>query len=116
AHLEVDEAKGAVEVVYPPISVLAEPPVAWVDANVKRKGTEDISKAYLNFLYTDEGQEIIAKHYFRPINKTVFAQHAATFPEIKQFPVTAVARSWEDAYDKYFGDGKIFDSFYKPKK
>src|SRR6185295_4747245 len=49
AHLEVDEAKGAVEVVYPPISVLAEPPVAWVDANVKRKGTEDISKAYLNF-------------------------------------------------------------------
>jgi sulfate transport system substrate-binding protein len=116
AHLEVDEAKGAVEVVYPPISILAEPPVAWVDANVKRKGTEEISKAYLEFLYTDEGQEIIAKHYFRPINKTVFAKHSATFPELKQFPITAVARSWDDAYDKYFGDGKIFDSFYKPKK
>lgn len=116
ARLEVDEAKGAVEIVYPPISVLAEPPVAVVDANVKRKGTAAAAKAYLDFLYTPEGQEIIAKHYFRPIDKTVFAAHAASFPEIKRFPVTAVAHSWDDAYDKFFGDGKIFDSFYKPKK
>jgi sulfate transport system substrate-binding protein len=116
ARLEVDEAKGAVEIVYPPISILAEPPVAVVDANVKRKGTAAAAKAYLDFVYTPEGQEIIAKHYFRPIDKTVFAAHAATFPDIEQFPVTAVAKSWDDAYDKYFGDGKIFDSFYKPKK
>jgi sulfate transport system substrate-binding protein len=116
ARLEVDESKGAVEIVYPPISVLAEPPVAVVDANVKRKGTAAAAKAYLDFLYTPEGQEIIAQHYFRPIDQAVLAKHAAIFPEIKRFPVTAVARSWDDAYDKYFGDGKIFDSFYKPKK
>jgi sulfate/thiosulfate transport system substrate-binding protein len=116
ARLEVEESKGAVEIVYPPISVLAEPPVAVVDANVKHKGTEAPAKAYLDFLYTDEGQEIIAKHYFRPINTTVLAAHAASFPEIKRFPITAIATSWDDAYDKFFGDGKIFDSFYKPKK
>jgi sulfate transport system substrate-binding protein len=116
ARLEVDEANGAVEIVYPPISVLAEPPVAVVDANVKRKGTAAAAKAYLDFLYTDEGQEIIAKHYFRPINPTILAAHAASFPEIKRFPVTAISTGWDDAYDKYFGDGKIFDSFYKPKK
>jgi sulfate/thiosulfate-binding protein len=116
AHLEVDEAGGAVEIVYPPISVLAEPPVAIVDANVKHKGTAAAAKAYLDFLYTKEGQEIIARHYFRPIDAAVFAAHAASFPDIERFPVTAIARSWDDAYDKYFGDGKIFDSFYKPKK
>ncbi len=116
AHLEVDEAGGAVEIVYPPISVLAEPPVAIVDANVKRKGTADAAKAYLDFTYTKEGQEIIAKHYFRPIDESVFAAHAASFPSLRRFPVTAIATSWDDAYDKFFGDGKIFDSFYKPKR
>jgi sulfate/thiosulfate-binding protein len=116
AHLEVDEAKGAVEIVYPPLSILAEPPVAVVDANAKRKGTEAAAKAYLEYAFTPEGQAIIAKHYFRPIDKEAFAQHASTFPNLELFPVTAVARDWNDAYDKYFGDGKIFDSFYKPKR
>src|SRR2546427_4059982 len=91
AHLEVEEAGGAVEIVYPPISVLAEPPVAIVDANVKRKGTGAAAKAYLDFLYTAEGQDIIAKHYFRPIDEKVFAAHAASFPDVKRFPVTAIA-------------------------
>ncbi len=116
AHLEVDEAKGAVEIVYPPLSILAEPPVAVVDANAKRKGTEAAAKAYLEYAFTPEGQAIIAKHYFRPIDKEAFTQHASTFPNLELFPVTAVARDWNDAYDKYFGDGKIFDSFYKPKR
>jgi sulfate transport system substrate-binding protein len=116
AHLEVQEAGGEVEIVYPPISFLAEPQVAWVDANVKRKGTEAAAKAYLEFLYTDEGQEIIAKHFYRPTNPAILARYKSRFPDIKLFPVTAVARNWDDAYDKYFGDGKLFDSFYKPKK
>jgi sulfate transport system substrate-binding protein len=116
AHLEVEEAKGEVELVHPPISILAEPHVAWVDANVKRKGTEAAAKAYLEFLYTDEGQEIIAKHFYRPTNPTILARHRATFPDAKLFPVTAVAKSWEDAADKYFGNGKLFDGFYKPKR
>jgi sulfate transport system substrate-binding protein len=116
ARLEVREAGGAVELVYPPISILAEPPVAVVDVNAKRKKTEAAAKAYLDFLYTDEGQELIAKNFYRPTNLAVLKAHAASFPEITVFPVTAVARNWDDAYDKYFGDGKLFDSFYKPKR
>jgi sulfate transport system substrate-binding protein len=116
AHLEVEEAKGAVEVVYPPISFLAEPHVAWVDANVKKKGTEAVAKAYLEFLYTPEAQEIIAKNFYRPTNPEVLARHASDFPTIKLFKIDAVARSWDDATAKYFGDGGLFDTFYKPKK
>jgi sulfate transport system substrate-binding protein len=105
-----------VELVYPPISILAEPHVTWVDANVKRKGTEAAAKAYLEFLYTEEGQEIIAKNFYRPVNPALLAKHRSTFPDAQFFPVTAVAKNWDDAYDKYFGEGKLFDSFYKPKK
>jgi sulfate transport system substrate-binding protein len=116
ARLEADEAKGEVEIVYPPISILAEPPVAVVDGNATRRGTLEAAQAYLQYLYTDEGQEIIAKHYFRPIKPEVLARHASSFPAIKRFPITAIARNWDDAYDKYFGDGKIFDGLYKPKR
>ena len=116
AHLEVEEAKGAVELVYPPISFLAEPHVAWVDANVKKKGTEEVAKAYLEFLYTPEAQEIIAKNFYRPTNPEILAKHASTFPTIKLFKIDAVANSWDDASAKYFGDGGLFDTFYKPKK
>ena len=116
AHLEVDEAGGEVEIVYPPISFLAEPPITWVDANVQRKGTAEVAKAYLEFLYTPEGQEIIARHHYRPIDPQVRARWAKDFPEITLFRVTAVAKSWADAYDKFFGEGKLFDTLYKPKK
>jgi sulfate/thiosulfate-binding protein len=116
AKLEVQEAGGEVQIVYPPISFLAEPHVTWVDANVKRKGTEAAAKAYLEFLYTEEGQTIIAKDFYRPIDPAVRQRYAADFPELKLFPVTAVAKSWDDAYDRFFNEGKLFDSFYKPKK
>jgi sulfate/thiosulfate transport system substrate-binding protein len=116
AHLEVEEAKGGVELVYPPISFLAEPHVAWVDANVKKNGTEQVAKAYLDFLYTPEAQEIIAKNFYRPTNPEILAKHAITFPPIKLFGIDAVAKGWEDASAKYFGDGGLFDSFYKPKR
>ncbi len=115
AHLEAREAGGEVEIVYPPISFLAEPPVTWVDSNVKRKGTEKAAKAYLEFLYTDEGQKIIAKNFYRPINADVRQRYLTDFPDIKLFPVTALAKSWDDAYAKFFNDGGLFDSFYKPK-
>jgi sulfate/thiosulfate transport system substrate-binding protein len=116
AHLEVQEAGGAVEIVYPSTSIQAEPNVAWVDANVKRKGTEAIAKQYLEFLYTPEAQEIIAKNFYRPTDPAVLAKYRSTFPDLKLFPITDVATSWDDSYDKFFGDGKLFDSFYKPKK
>jgi len=115
ARLEVQEAGGSVELVYPPISILAEPHVAWVDANVKRKGTEAAAKAYLEFLYTDEGQEIIAKNFYRPTNAAILAKHRADFPDLKLFAITGIAKSWDDAYDKFFNEGKLFDGFYKPK-
>jgi sulfate/thiosulfate-binding protein len=115
ARLEVQEAGGEVEIVYPPISFLAEPPVTWVDANVKRKGTEAAARAYLEFLYTDEGQKIIAKNFYRPINPEVRRRYAAEFPDLKLFPVTAIAKSWDEAYAKFFNDGGLFDGFYKPK-
>jgi sulfate transport system substrate-binding protein len=116
AHLEVEEANGAVELIYPPISFLAEPNVAVVTENAKRKGTSDAAKAYLEFLYTPEGQEIIAKNFYRPTNAQILEQHRSTFPDIKMFGVKAVANSWDDATAKYFGDGGLFDTFYKPKK
>jgi len=116
AYPEVADSNGELEIVYPPISFLAEPPLAWVDANVKRKGTRDAAEAYLKFLYTDEGQEIIAKNYYRPINAAVKARHASSFPDIKLFGITAIAKDWNDAYDKFFVDGKIFDSIYAPQE
>lgn len=116
AQLEVKEANGAVEIVYPPISFFAEPHVAVVTKNAERKGTAAAAKAYLEFLYTPEGQEIIAKNFYRPTNPQVLAKYRSTFPEIQFFKVDAVAKSWDDATSKYFGDGGIFDGFYKPKK
>ena len=116
AHLEVDESHGALEIVYPPISVLAEPPVAIVDANVKRHGTREAAEAYLNFLYTPQGQEIIATHFYRPVDPTILKQHAAIFPDITRFPITVIAPDWNAVYDKFFVDGKTFDSIYTQGK
>lgn len=116
ANLEVKEANGAVEIVYPPISFFAEPHVAVVSKNTERKGTAAAAKAYLEFLYTPEGQEIIAKNYYRPTNPAVLAKYRSSFPEIQLFKIDAVAKNWDDSSAKYFGDGGLFDSFYKPKK
>ncbi|TMA62048.1 MAG: sulfate ABC transporter substrate-binding protein [Deltaproteobacteria bacterium] len=114
AHLEVEEAGGELEVVNPPVSILATPPVAVVDANVKRHGTEAAARAYLEYLYTDEAQEIIAKNFYRPVKAEVLARHKSDLPELKLFQVTAIAKDWDDAFAKFFGEGKVFDSIYKP--
>ena len=107
---EVSESKGKLQIVYPPVSILAEPYVAWVDSNVKRKGTQDIAKAYLEFLFTDEGQATIAKYGFRPYKENAQAQASVHFPQITLFPVTAVASSWDDAQQKFFAENGIMDS------
>ena len=112
AHLEAQEHPGEIEIVYPLISFLAEPPVAVVDVNARRKGTTKAATAYLGFLFTPEGQEIGAKHYYRPSDPNVLQRHAAMFPAITLFPITAVAKDWSDANAKFFTDGKIFDSIY----
>ena len=115
AHLMAQEHPGEIEIVYPPISFLAEPPVAVVDVNARRKGTTDAATAYLGFLFTPEGQEIGAKHFYRPFDESVMQRHAATFPNLTLFPITAVAKDWTDANAKFFNDGKIFDSIYGRK-
>ncbi len=115
AHLEVEEAKGQLEIIYPPISIQAEPHVTIVDVNVDRKGTRPAAEAYLNYLYTDEAQEIIAKHFYRPSNQAILKKHAATFPDIKLFNITEIAESFQDAHKKFIADGGVFDSIYKPK-
>jgi sulfate/thiosulfate transport system substrate-binding protein len=114
AHLEVKEAAGELEIVYPPRSIRAEPFIAVVDTNVDRRGTRAVAEAYLKSLYTDAGQETIAKHFYRPINEAVFARHTDAFPKIDLFPITAVAPSWDAAQQKFFADGGVFDAIYTP--
>lgn len=116
AHLEVAETPGELEIVYPSASIRAEPFVAVVDANVERKGTRAVAEAYLKFLYTEEAQHILAKHHYRPINEAVRTQYTAALPELKLFPITALAQSWDDAQHKFFANGAIFDSIYKPNR
>jgi sulfate transport system substrate-binding protein len=116
AHLEVQEAGGEAEIVYPPISILAEPAVAWVDANVSRKGTRDAAEAYLRFLYTPEGQDIIARNHYRPTTPEAVQKHQGKFPALQLVSINTIAKDWADANDKFFADGKIFDSIYQPAK
>jgi sulfate transport system substrate-binding protein len=116
AYREVEEAGGTVEIVYPPISFLAEPPVAVVTENVRRRGTGAAARAYLAFLYTSEGQEILARHFYRPTDPNVLARHRATFPDMRFFRIEDVATDWNDAYRKFFRAGQIFDAIYPPER
>jgi sulfate transport system substrate-binding protein len=115
ALLEAAEYQGEVEIVYPPVSIRAEPSVAWVDANVARRKTTAYAKAYLEFLYTDEAQETIAWHGYRPINSAILQRHAAQLPPISLFPVTILAQSWDEAQEKFFADNGIFDLIHPSK-
>ena len=115
AHLEVVEAKGELEIVYPSLSILAEPHVAIVDANVDRKGTREVAKAYLEFLYTPQGQAIIAQHFYRPTSAEALEKHADQFPKLKLFTITEVSKGWDDAQKQFFAEGAIFDQIYAKK-
>jgi sulfate transport system substrate-binding protein len=116
AQLEVQEAKGTLEIVYPKLSIQAEPPITVVSGNVKRKGTTEVANAYLNFLYTDEGQRIIAKHFYRPTTDRAITETAKQFPEIKLFTISEIAKDWKDAQEKFFAEGAVFDRIYQPSK
>jgi sulfate/thiosulfate-binding protein len=114
ARLEVKEAGGTLEIVYPPISILAEPHVAVVDKNVDRKKTRAAAEAYLKFLYTPAAQEIIAQNFYRPSNPDVLKKYAANFPNLKLFNITEIGSSWTDVFKQLVGSGGVFDSIYKP--
>ena len=104
------------EVVVPPTSILAENPVAWVDRNVERHGTEAVARAYLEYLYSDEGQELAAKYYFRPKSQSVLTKYADRFKPVDLFTVNEVAGGWDKAQKVHFADGGIFDQIYTNNK
>jgi sulfate transport system substrate-binding protein len=106
---EVAESKGDLEIVYPPVSIRAEPSVAVVSANAARHKSEAAATAYLAYLYTDDAQEVLAKDGYRPINDDVLKKHQDLFSRIDLFPVTTIAKDWDDAQDKFFGDNGIFN-------
>jgi sulfate/thiosulfate-binding protein len=109
-------AQGKCEVVYPSISILAEPPVAVVDKVVDKKGTRSVAEAYLRFLYTPEGQEIVARHYFRPRLAEVLAKHAGTFPKIELFTIQEMFGGWGNAQKIHFAEGGVFDQIYQSRR
>jgi sulfate transport system substrate-binding protein len=106
----------AFEVVTPPASILAEAPVAWVDRNVERHHTEALARAYLEYLYSDEGQELAAKFHFRPRNQTILAKYADRFKPLELFTVNDIAGGWRQAEQTHFSDGGIFDQIYSANK
>ncbi|NIC38899.1 sulfate ABC transporter substrate-binding protein [Halomonas desiderata] len=110
AFLSVEQlGQGEYEIVVPSLSILAEPPVTVVDANVDRKGTREVAEAYLEFLYTDEAQHLAAKHYYRPSNEEILAEYEEQFPELELFTIDDVFDGWKNAQETHFNDGGIFD-------
>jgi sulfate transport system substrate-binding protein len=106
---------GKVELVAPSTSILAEPPVAVVDKVADKHGTRKVAEAYLNFLYTDEAQELIAKNYYRPAVEKEAKKYAAQFPAVKLFTLSQVAGDWTTAQKTHFADGGLFDQIYQTR-
>jgi sulfate/thiosulfate transport system substrate-binding protein len=101
--------KGEFEMVVPSVSILAEPPVAWVDKVVDRHGTREVAEAYLRYLYTPEGQELAAKHYYRPRLESVAQKYATVFPKLDLFTIDEVFGGWQKAQTVHFNEGGVFD-------
>jgi sulfate/thiosulfate-binding protein len=116
AFLTLNElGKDKFEIVVPSLSILAEPPVAVVDKVVDKKGTKEVAEAYLNYLYTDKGQEIIAKNYYRPRNQAILEKYSDIFPKIKLVTIDDDFGGWKKAQETHFSDGGTFDQIYQPK-
>jgi sulfate/thiosulfate transport system substrate-binding protein len=117
ALLAVNElGKERFEIVVPSLSILAEPPVAVVDKVVDKHGTRAMAQAYLEFLYAEEGQEIAARHYYRPRLATVAAKYAAQFPSVSLFSIAEIAGDWQAVQKIHFSDGGVFDQIYRANR
>jgi sulfate transport system substrate-binding protein len=116
AHLALAESGGAdkYQIVYPPVSILAEPSVAVIDKNVDRHKTRKVAEAYLQVLYTPKAQEIEAKDFYRPRDQGILSAHAKDFPKITLYTVDDLFGGWTKAQQVHFSDGGIFDQIYKP--
>lgn len=102
------------EILAPSLSILAEPPVAVVDKVVDKRGTRPVAQAYLEYLYTDEGQEIAAKHYYRPRNEKIAKKYEKQFPTIRLINIDQAFGGWKKATQTHFADGASFDQIYQP--
>jgi len=111
-----DLAKNDFEIVTPSVSILAEPPVAVVDKVVDKRGTREVATAYLEYLYSEEGQEIAAKHYYRPRLPKVAGKYASRFPKLNLFTIDGEFGGWQKAQKIHFSDGGTFDEIYQPTK
>jgi sulfate/thiosulfate-binding protein len=115
ANLLEKEFGSKIDVVYPSISILAEPAVTVVDKNVDRKGTRAVAQAYLEYLYTEEGQDIAGKNFYRPISAKAQAKYAKQFPRLNLFTIEQAFGGWEKADRAHFADGGSFDQIYTKK-
>lgn len=117
AFLAVNElGPDQLEIVVPPRSILAQPPVALVEGNVKKRGVEKVAQAYLEYLYSPVGQQLAAKHYYRPVDPTnVPSELLQQFPQVELFTIEEVFGSWREAQATHFDDGGVFDQLYGPK-
>jgi sulfate transport system substrate-binding protein len=106
--------KGRFEIVAPSVSILAEPPVAVVDAVVDKHGTRAAAQAYLEYLYSETGQEICARHYYRPTLASVAVKYAAQFPKLEMFTIKDLFGGWKQAQEKHFAEGGVFDTIFQP--
>jgi sulfate transport system substrate-binding protein len=114
AFLIEKEFPGQTEIVIPSLSILAEPPVTLVDKNAGRKGNTEVAKAYLEYLYSEEAQEIIAKNFYRPRSEKALAKYGATFPKLSLITIDGEFGGWQKAQKTHFEDGGTFDQIYKP--
>ena len=112
AYLLEKEFGSKIDVVYPTLSILAEPAVTLVDRNVDKKGTRVVAQAYLEYLYSEEGQDIIGKHFYRPISPKAQAKYARQFPRLALFTLDKAFGSWAEANKAHFAEGASFDQIY----
>lgn len=115
AYLLEKEFGGQVDFVYPSLSILAEPPVTVVDRNVDRKGTRQLAQAYLQFLYTEEAQDIIGRNFYRPVSAQAQTRYAKQLPKLKLFTIDEAFGGWAPASQQHFADGGVFDQIYSRK-
>ena len=116
AQLAVNEVgRDRFEIITPSLSILAEPPVAVVDKVVEKRGTRLTAQAYLDYLYSEEGQNIVARHYYRPRDTKVAAKYAAQFPKLKLITIDESFGGWQKAQKTHFADGGTFDQIYLKK-
>jgi sulfate transport system substrate-binding protein len=115
AHLAVKQfGADKFDIVTPSLSILAEPPVAVVDKNARKHKTTEVAEAYLNYLYSDEGQDIAGRNFYRPRSAAAVAKYASQFPTLKLATVDAVFGGWQKAQATHFADGGVFDQIYQP--